>query len=191
MSSAIAIQKRETLMRFNPYNGKICMVINNFARKPDVYFVLGSLGAGKSSRINQILAEKPNCTLVSSDNIQKELSCSREIAYQKTQEMMDCYVREGQSFVCEGTGQNPELMKMFNDYRQQGARIHVTYIDIPVEVAIERDAGRERCLGEKTVREVWERCQKNRHLWKTCSDTCEYVDYRVFIQKDVFYSQPW
>jgi len=86
--------------------------------KMTIWFVLGPIGAGKSSYINKILSK---CKLVflSPDLIEKE----RKISYSETRELMENimkqHVENRISFIIEGTGQHDDLYDLLVEYKKK------------------------------------------------------------------------
>lgn len=153
-----------------------------------VWFVLGPIGAGKSTFIQEILLkeEKKGVRLqyLSADVLKKRDNLTYIEARKKMEQIIREHVERGIDFVTEGTGQHDDMYGLFESYKKNpGIELRVTYIDIDIEVALERNKKRTRVLPDDVVREVHENSRKRKGLWKDFG--CEYVDYRDLHSDDM------
>ncbi|VBB18733.1 hypothetical protein YASMINEVIRUS_1265 [Yasminevirus sp. GU-2018] len=152
------------------------------ATRATVWFVLGPIGAGKSTYIHHVMKEHPHLTLLSADILKRD----HNLSYLETRNLMERIIKghvdSGISFITEGTGQHDDLYDLFVEYKQNDSLdLRVTYIDVDIEVALERNRKRTRVLTDDTVREVHERCGVRRHRWKDFG--CEYISYKDLLVK--------
>lgn len=155
-------------------------------QKVTIWFVLGPIGAGKSSYINKVL-QTNDLVFLSPDLIKKEKNTS----YLETRELMENLIKQHIenkiSFIIEGTGQHDDVYDLFTSYKNDPTvNLKVTYIDIDLETALERNKSRERVLPDNIVRDVYKKCKKRRHLWKEFN--CEYIDHKDLFVKDQNFS---
>lgn len=153
--------------------------------KMTVWFVLGPIGAGKSSFIATIL-KTHDLVYLSADIVQRE----RKLSYADTRNLMEKIIKEHIdnkiSFIIEGTGQHDDLYDLFVDYRKSGINLKVTFIDVDLDVALRRNKSRTRVLEDETVRNVYRRCMERRHRWKEFG--CTYISYKDILSESHNYS---
>lgn len=129
---------------------------------PVVVFGVGIPGSGKSTLLDTIGAEF-STTPINIDNYRNRLmALNREgggildrLDYQVDSEVSR-HIMQGGVAMIDSTNCYPEMRtQAINRYRTLGARtLGAVWMDTPIELAIERDAGRERKsrVGEQTIR---------------------------------------
>jgi dephospho-CoA kinase len=148
-----------------------------------VWFVLGPIGAGKSTFIQIISETYPHLEYLSADIVKRDL----QLSYGETREKMAKIIKEHIdrriSFITEGTGQHDELYDLLKEYKEDPAiDLKVTYIDVPLETALHRNRSRDRVLSDETVTEVHSRCTIRKNLW--IDFNCEYLDYKSIMTEN-------
>jgi predicted kinase len=138
-----------------------------------VWFILGPIGAGKSTYIHKIL-ETVKINYLSPDLVTKDKNLSYQEARSYIGNLMKEHIEEKKSFIIEGTGQRDELYNLFVSYKNNpDINLKVTFIDVDLETAIKRNKNRIRVLPESTVKEVYEKCYERRYKWKDFN--CQYI----------------
>lgn len=141
-----------------------------------IWFVLGPIGAGKSTYIDKLLRTN-KLVFLSPDLLGKEKGTSYQDTRVMMEKIMEDHVEKKISFIIEGTGQNDDLYDLLATYRADPLiQLSITYIDIDLETALQRNKSRERILSNETVVEVHRRCCQRKHLWKDFN--CEYLNYK-------------
>lgn len=144
-----------------------------------VWFVLGPIGAGKSSYINKLLLTH-NLVFLSPDVLQKRENLSYLEARSEMEKIIQQHIENKISFVIEGTGQHDDLYDLFKSFKHNSSiNLKVTYIDVTLEIALTRNKARARILSDDTVRDVFNKCNQRRHLWNEFN--CEYINYENII----------
>ncbi len=88
------------------------------------------------------------------------------------------------NFVVDGTGGNyKEILKQVNQLQDSGYEVAMLFVDVPLEVSIERDAARSkrggRTLGASTVERSWNSVAKNLEKYEELfGDNFFYFDAR-------------
>lgn len=145
-------------------------------KKMVVWFVLGPIGAGKTCLISRITQEN-KIKYLSADLLKKETNLTYLEVREKMGEIIGQHVMDRISFVTEGTGQHDDIYDVFRKYKNDPMiDLKITFIDIPLNIALERNKNRTRILQDSVVEEVYTNCMKRREMWKDFS--CEYVNYK-------------
>lgn len=158
-------------------------------KKMTLWFVLGPAGAGKSSLITRVLKNKQvDLTYISADILKRDTN----LPYIKVREMMEKIViqavKDRVSFVTEGTGQHDDLYNWFSTLKKDPEiDLKITYIDIPLDVALERNRTRTRVLDDSIVKQIYENSLKRRDKWKDFG--CHYVNYKDIMVCDGDFSE--
>lgn len=149
-----------------------------------VWFVLGPIGAGKSSYINTLMRAN-KLAYLSADIVKRE----QNLSYADTRILMEKIIQQHidsrTSFITEGTGQHDDLYDLFVEYKSMDIDLKVTFIDVDLDVALERNKNRTRVLSDDTVREVHRRCMERRHRWKEFG--CTYISYKDLLSPSQTY----
>lgn len=154
-------------------------------RKMVVWFVFGPMGAGKSSYITREV-RGTSLVYLSADKLKRDTN----LPYLQVRDMMGDiiaeHIRDRKSFVTEGTGQHDDIYDVLSKYKEDpNIDLRVTFIDIPLDIALERNKNRVRVIDDATVKEVYKKCEKLRNRWKDFA--CEYVNYNdIFIDNESF-----
>ena len=78
--------------------------------------------------------------------------------------VMDYLIKEGKSFVLDGTGANPGFLKEnLMRVKKEGYKTRLVYVDVPLSVALKQNQNRERKLPDFVIEKVWERVESS---WK-------------------------
>jgi predicted kinase len=148
-----------------------------------IWFVLGPIGAGKSTHINKLL-QTNKLIFLSPDLLGKEKGTSYQDTRIMMEKIMEECVEKKTSFIIEGTGQNDDLYGLLATYHADPSiQLSIQYIDIDLEAALQRNKSRERVLSDETVAEVHNRCCQRKHLWKDFN--CEYLNYKDLINSNL------
>jgi predicted kinase len=148
-----------------------------------VWFILGPIGAGKTTFIrNHILNVSGNkLKYLSADILKERYELQYDDARNIMGHIMDRYIKKGMSFVTEGTGQHDDLYQMLLRYKQnESIELRITYLDVSLEIALQRNRQRDRVLDDETVRTVYENSQKRKEKWKEFN--CQYIDMNELIR---------
>lgn len=143
----------------------------------NIYFVLGSIGAGKTHYImHTLLPALKKTNYLSPDLIIRDQKLDYYQARERMTTLMSEHVNEKRDFITEGTGQHYELFELFKEYtKDPDIKLHVYYIDIPIEVALKRNNERFRSLESDLVMDIYNKSVKNRALWQQFG--CQYLNY--------------
>jgi len=148
-----------------------------------IWFVLGPIGAGKSTYIDRIL-QTNKLVFLSPDLLKKEKGTTYPDTRIMMEKIIEEHVEKKISFIIEGTGQHDDLYGLLTTYcADNSIQLKVTYIDVDLEVAVQRNQSRERVLSDDIVIEVHHRCCQRKHLWKDFN--CEYLNYRDLMNSSV------
>ncbi len=151
-----------------------------------VWFMLGPIGAGKSTYIRTVILKKfKKLKYLSPDVLIEEKNLSYIEARQKVGKLMEKHVENHINFVIEGTGQNIDLYDLLLSYHKNpDIELKVTYIDVDLNIALKRNKMRKkRVLKDQVVKGVHERSQKWKNLWKDFN--CVYLDYRDLLKDNL------
>jgi cytidylate kinase len=164
--------------RYNPES------INKIDDKMTVWFVLGPIGAGKTCLISRIVKEH-NIKYLSADILKKETNLSYLEVRKLMGDIIGQHILDRISFVTEGTGQHDDIYDVFVKYKKNPMiDLKITFIDIPLNVALKRNKKRERVLDDSVVEDVYKNCMAKRERWKDFS--CNYVDYKsLMVDKEL------
>lgn len=116
-----------------------------------VVISIGIPGAGKSTILRKF-ADTNGYELVCPDDIRQRLSGDsanqnvNQEAWNITRELVRGALAEGRTVIVDATFAKPTDRRNFLDYaRQSGAeKIQAVFVDVPLEVALNRNASRER-----------------------------------------------
>jgi predicted kinase len=155
--------------------GKILNVIMTTPNQTTfvVWFVLGPIGAGKSTYIHKVLQSQPHLVYLSPDTL--------NLPYLEARSQMGKLIKDHTdrrvSIIVEGTGQHNDLYELFLEYiANREIELKITFIDIDLPSALERNKQRTRVLPDEIVKQVHKRCYERRSKWQEFG--CVYVDYR-------------
>jgi dephospho-CoA kinase len=149
-------------------------------KKMIAWFILGSPGAGKSILISRIIKEKIFLNYISADIIKRDTKLSYLQVRNMMGDIISQHVKNHKSFITEGTGQHDDLYDLFLDYKKSPLiDLRVTFIDVPLSVALERNKKRTRVLDDKIVTKIYGKSMERRHRWKDFD--CHYVNYKDLI----------
>lgn len=143
--------------------------------KSIIWFVLGPIGAGKTTYIKNVLLKQYKLDFLCTDDIIKEKGFKRyEDAVQYVRDLTQHKVDNNISFISEGTGQHEGLYEWFSVYDKDPTKeVRVTYIDTKLEDALKGNSGRTRVLNDETVKRVYYKSKMNKHMWVDFN--CEYL----------------
>lgn len=167
----------------NSGNRKLTDIKNN-KDIPIVWFVLGPIGAGKSSYINTLMRSN-NLVYLSADVLKRESKLSYTDTRILMEKIIHGYIEKRISFITEGTGQHDDLYDLFIEYKRMEIDLRVTFIDVDLDVALLRNKNRTRVLDDLTVREVHCRCMERRHRWAEFG--CQYINYKDLLSHSQSY----
>lgn len=168
-------------------------------------FVTGGPGSGKSYITEKTFNGPPVC-FVDSDNIferkmkQFELSLKihqlspkdlefsvqlRQLAIQLTEIRKDEWINSLLPLIINGTGKDFEKIKeqkeVLNGF---GYDVSMIFINTSLDVALERDSGRERTLGDDLVQNMWNLVQNNIGKFQSLITKGEYPGYYQIIDNN-------
>lgn len=155
-------------------NSLICM---------QIIFVLGAIGAGKSTYIHNEILSNNSIKYLSADLLKKRENLTYQEARKKMGKIIQRSVEKRESFITEGTGQHDDMYDLFKSYSNDPEiDLQIMYIDIDLETALKRNKNRVRVLDDETVKRVYRNSQARKHLWKDFN--CRYIDYRDIEKKE-------
>lgn len=150
------------------------------SKKMIVWFVLGSPGAGKSILISRIIKDKNFLNYISADIIKRDTNLSYLQVRNMMGDIINQHVKNHKSFITEGTGQHDDLYDLLLDYKNNPSiDLRITFIDVPLSVALERNKKRTRVLDDEIVIKIYGGSMERRHRWKDFD--CHYVNYKDLI----------
>ena len=142
----------------------------------------GLPGSGKSFYREKMFADM---AFVDSDEIKKSIpgydpnNPSTVHAMSKVVEKHEIYANmmNGTSFVYDTTATNTDkVVKMTREAQELGYHVTVVYIDVPLHVALERNANRERVVPEEIIYSKFEKIETSMNIAQ------KYVDEFVVIK---------
>jgi tRNA uridine 5-carbamoylmethylation protein Kti12 len=152
-----------------------------------IWFILGPIGAGKSTLVHKI-QQAHNIIYLSADLLKKENGMSYEATRDQMGRIISHHVKNNISFITEGTGQHSDMYDLFCSYKQNvNIELHIIYINIDLATCIKRNKFRTRVLSNEIVKEVYDRSSSNRHLWKDFG--CIYIDFRDLLVDNFDFSK--
>src|SRR5579872_3955801 len=107
-----------------------------------VWFILGPIGAGKTTFITSCIKQKKHfgAVYLSADVIMKKYNMSYLDARNKMETIINEHIAENKSFITEGTGQHNDLFDWFVSFADnKNIELKLTYIDVDLDVAMERN----------------------------------------------------
>ncbi|HZS47952.1 MAG TPA: AAA family ATPase [Blastocatellia bacterium] len=129
-------------------------------RRPTLYLTVGIPGSGKTSWIEKNL---PDIKRISMDRMRRELlgdetdQSQNERIFDLCQKELRETLKAGQSAVFDATSHTQKSRRMpLSAARDFFAWIKIIYFDVPIEVALLRNASRERRVPEEVIRQFYE-----------------------------------
>lgn len=124
----------------------------------------GIQGSGKSTAAKSFVMEDPdNRVRVNRDDIRLMLGKPFNPKVEKIVTKIEhaalvASMESGKIVVCDSTNMNPKTMKYLENLAKSfGYEIEYRLMKTPIEVCIERDSKRPNPVGEKIIRETYER----------------------------------
>lgn len=134
---------------------------------PNAKLTVGASGSGKSYWAKGFVAENPGWIIVCRDDIRAMQGFpplgtpDQEKVVTKVQRgLIESAFLDGFNVVIADTNLNNQVRNnLVNFLHKQGADVEFEVFDTPLNVCIERDAGREKPVGEKVIRKQYNRFQ--------------------------------
>ena len=105
---------------------------------------------------------KANLSLSMPDEEEYFRNIIRTQAKAKTEKQLDLYLKGRLGIVVDGTARNLELIQsQYNQFKALGYDCHMVFVNTSLEVALERNAKRERSVPEYITKKSWETVQAN------------------------------
>ena len=102
------------------------------------------------------------------DKITKDPGGIRAQAKKLTQKQQSFYEAGRLGMIIDGTGDDfAKLKKKFKKAKDLGYDCYMVFVNTSLEVALERNANRDRVLPEDLVTEIWKACQNNLGKFQT------------------------
>jgi len=143
--------------------------------KAITWFVLGPIGAGKTTYIKNVILKKYDLDFICTDEIIKDKGFEKyEDVIQYVRDLTQYKVDNNISFISEGTGQHEGLYEWFDTYsKDPNKELRITYLDVKLEEALLGNSSRTRQLDNEVVTKVYHGSRKNKHMWKDFN--CKYL----------------
>lgn len=133
--------------------------------RPTLVVLVGISGAGKTTYAKKYIAENGNTVHLSSDSIRKELYGDESIqdnpaaVFELMQKRAIEALNEGKDVVYDATSVTRKDRASIISKVPKFARVECHIIWAPIEICIERDAARERIVGEEVIDKMLKRFQ--------------------------------
>ena len=139
------------------------------------WFVLGPIGAGKTTYIKNVILKKYSLDFICTDEIIKDKGFKKyEDAIQYVRDLTQHKVDNNIPFISEGTGQHEGLYEWFDLYsKDPNKELRITYLDAKLEDVLLGNSSRTRRLDDEVVTKVYFGSHKNKHMWEDFN--CEYL----------------
>jgi len=144
-----------------------------------VFFLAGGPGSGKtfvtagafagtglklvnSDRFLESGLRKANLSLSMPDEEEYFRNIIRTQAKAKTEKQLDLYLKGRLGIVVDGTARNLQLIQsQYNNFKALGYDCYMVFVNTSLDVALERNAKRERTVPEYITKKSWETVQAN------------------------------
>lgn len=153
-----------------------------------VWFVFGGIASGKTHYINKILTIDKDLVYLSADILMIEKNISYFEAREQMGKIIEQHITDNKSFITEGTGQHNDTYDWLVSFKKQPhVQLRVTYIDVPIDIAIKRNRNRimsnnlqndgfvHRIVSDEDVVKIYNNSKINSVLWKDFD--CNYINY--------------
>jgi probable phosphoglycerate mutase len=158
---------------------------------PRLVNIAGVPGAGKSTLARQVLQEEPALLYLSFDELMEGLSPYREdlhrhgaaVAFARWELparwlgyrfLEECLARR-YSLLFEHGNATPAHVDLYRRVKALGYRLEIRFIDVPLEVAIERAGQRERYTPREVVEERHALLRELNETYKQLADSFEII----------------
>lgn len=119
--------------------------------KPTLYLMVGIPGSGKSWYAKRLLANQENTMYISRDSIRfkflkenDEYFAKEDVVFNSFVSLIKKHLYDGENVIADATHLNRKSrMKVLNNLDLSKIKICVIYIDVPLDVCLERNSKRE------------------------------------------------